>query len=46
MPWPISCGKPTAVSKLAPTLEAKLCPVQATCGTPAHKASLAVVCAL
>ena len=41
-----SSVRPMAPSRLVATRPAKACPVQVTSGTPAHKASLAVVWAL
>lgn len=42
----MSSGRSIALNKLAATLPAKVSPICVKTGNPAHKASLAVVCAL
>ena len=42
----MSSGRPAAVSRLAATRLASVCPAQVSTGNPAHNASPVVVCAL
>jgi hypothetical protein len=44
--WVMSSGRPIAWSKLAATLPANVFPNHVKTGSPAHRASLAVVWAL